>query len=107
MPEKPFPNMVADLAVLADLAGNGCINVTSILPGWRRVFSLENTRESVHFFSAGKINVQGDALFFSWTKKCAGVRTLFFLKKKMCGGVHFFFSGKKNVQVCFFISFEK
>jgi hypothetical protein len=81
MPEKPFPNMVADLA------GNGCINGTSILPGWRRVFCLENTRESVHFFSAGKINVQGDALFF-------------FLEQKMCGGAHFIFFEKENVRGC-------
>jgi hypothetical protein len=29
MPEKPFPNRVADLA---DLAGNGYINVPSIPP---------------------------------------------------------------------------
>jgi hypothetical protein len=32
MPEKPFPNVVADLADLADLAGNGYINVPSIPP---------------------------------------------------------------------------
>jgi hypothetical protein len=32
MPEKPFTNVVADLADLADLAGNGYINVPSIPP---------------------------------------------------------------------------
>jgi hypothetical protein len=37
MPEKPFPNRVADLADLADLAGNGYINVPSIPPGKRLI----------------------------------------------------------------------